>query len=132
MEAPIEVSHTLEAYGMADEFDVMHDHTLLGPAVGGMLDRTPPVVHTLHGPWTPTNRRYYGMLHDRVDLVAISEAQKRLNTDVRYAGVVHNGIDLDATRCRRRRAITSCSSAARAPRKARISRSRWPNVPGCL
>jgi glycosyltransferase involved in cell wall biosynthesis len=36
------------------------------------------------------------MLHERVDLVAISEAQKRLNTDVRYAGVVHNGIDLDA------------------------------------
>jgi glycosyltransferase involved in cell wall biosynthesis len=95
MEAPIEMSHTLEAYGIAEEFDIIHDHTLLGPAMGAMLDGTPPVVHTLHGPWTPTMRRYYGMLDERVDLVAISRTQQRLNKDVRYAGMVYNGIDLD-------------------------------------
>ena len=95
MEAPIEVSHALEAYALSDEFDVIHDHTLLGPAVGAMLEGHPRVVHTLHGPWTPTNRRYYGMLDDRVDLVAISRAQQAGNPDVRYAGVVHNGIDLE-------------------------------------
>jgi glycosyltransferase involved in cell wall biosynthesis len=96
MEAPIEVSHALEAYSMGGEFDVVHDHTQLGPAVGGMLGGRPRVVHTLHGPWTPTNRRYYGLLHERVDLVAISRTQRDINSDIRYAGVVHNGIDLGA------------------------------------
>jgi glycosyltransferase involved in cell wall biosynthesis len=81
---------------MSEEFDIVHDHTLLGPAVGGMLGGRPRVVHPLHGPWTPVNRRYYGLLHDRVGLVAISRTQRDLNPDVRYAGVVYNGIDLGA------------------------------------
>ncbi|HEY8201257.1 MAG TPA: glycosyltransferase family 4 protein [Actinomycetota bacterium] len=96
MEAPIELSHALEAYSMREEFDVVHDHTLLGPSVGGMLGGQLRVVHTLHGPWTPVNRRYYGLLHEHVDLVAISRTQRDGNADVRYAGVVHNGIDPDA------------------------------------
>jgi glycosyltransferase involved in cell wall biosynthesis len=94
MEAPIEVSHTLEAYGRSEEFDVIHDHTLLGPAVGAMLDGNPPIIHTLHGPWTKPLRRYYGMLDERVDLVAISHTQQRHNPEIRYGGMVYNGIDL--------------------------------------
>jgi glycosyltransferase involved in cell wall biosynthesis len=35
-------------------------------------------------------------LHERVHLVAISQAQRGGNPDLRYAGVVHNGIDLTA------------------------------------
>jgi glycosyltransferase involved in cell wall biosynthesis len=95
MEAPIEVSHALEAYARSEEFDIVHDHTLLGPAVGAMLEGRPRVVHTLHGPWTATNRRYYGMLDDHVDLVAISRTQQAGNPGIRYAGVVYNGIDLE-------------------------------------
>jgi glycosyltransferase involved in cell wall biosynthesis len=95
IDAPMEVSHTLEAYALSDQFDVIHDHTLLGPAVGAMLEGHPPVVHTLHGPWTPSHRRYYGLLDESVDLVAISRTQQEANPDVRYAGVVYNGINLD-------------------------------------
>lgn len=89
-----ELFHTLSAYLHADEFDVIHDHSGIGPALGAMLGGRPPVVHTLHGPWTPLGRRFAGLVHDRVHLVAISRAQVRANDAVRYAAVVHNGVDL--------------------------------------
>ncbi len=90
-----EAVHVAAAYGQAGDFDVVHDHTWLGPCLGAMIDR-PPVVHTLHGPWDERTRRHYAALDDRVNLVAISETQRALNPDARYAGVVHNGIDLNA------------------------------------
>src|SRR5205823_1915211 len=62
--------------------------------MGALRGGKPPVVHTLHGPWTEPARRMYGLLHDRVELVAISHAQRADNPGLRYAGVVHNGIDL--------------------------------------
>ena len=86
--------HVAAAYRHAGEFDVVHDHTFLGPALGSVCDG-PTVVHTLHGPWVPDLRRYYALLHDRIQLVAISETQRRANGDVRYAATIPNGIDLD-------------------------------------
>ena len=59
-----------------------------------LSESRPPVVHTLHGPWTEPSRRLYGLLDDYINLVAISESQRADNPEVRYAGVVHNGIDL--------------------------------------
>jgi len=93
-----EVSHALAAYLDVDGgFDVIHDHSgIVGPALGALLDGRPPVVHTLHGPWTEPSRRYYSLLQDRVSLVAISEAQRSDYPELRYAATVHNGIDLDA------------------------------------
>jgi glycosyltransferase involved in cell wall biosynthesis len=89
--------HALSAYLQVDSdaFDVVHDHAgVVGPICGAMLHGRPPVVHTLHGPWTDPTRLLYGLLHPRVHLVAISEAQRADNPDVTYAGMVHNGIDL--------------------------------------
>jgi glycosyltransferase involved in cell wall biosynthesis len=82
---------------IADRFDVVHDHSgIIGPAMGALQHGRPPIVHTLHGPWTELAKRYYALLAEHIHLVAISEAQKADNPDVRYAGVVHNGIDLDS------------------------------------
>lgn len=89
-----EIFHTLSAYLHEAEFDVIHDHSGIGPALGAMLGGRPPVVHTLHGPWTPLGRRFAGLVHDRIHLVAISRAQARANDAVCYASVVHNGVDL--------------------------------------
>jgi glycosyltransferase involved in cell wall biosynthesis len=89
-----EVFHTLSAYVHAEEFDVIHDHSGFGPALGAMLRDRPPVVQTLHGPWTDLGRRFAGLVHDRVHLVAVSEAQAAGNPDIGYAAVIHNGIDL--------------------------------------
>ncbi len=88
--------HTLSAYLRAGEFDVVHDHSGWGPAYGAMLNGSPPVVRTLHGPWSDDARRFHAALAGRVHLVAISESQAGLNPDLAYAGVVHNGLDVDA------------------------------------
>lgn len=90
-----ELFHSLSAYSFAGEFDVIHDHTGIGPALGAMLGGTPPVVHTLHGPWTPRGRRMAELLQDRIHLVAISHAQARANQAVACDAVVHNGVALD-------------------------------------
>lgn len=86
--------HAVFAGRAASEFDIVHDHNgPLGAAVAACAGRT-PTVQTLHGPWTPTAKRFYGLVDDAIHLVAISERQRSLNPDVRYAGVVHNGIDI--------------------------------------
>jgi len=87
--------HTLTAYLHAGEFDVIHDHSGFGPAFGALLNGTPPVVRTLHGPWSEEARRFHHALAGRVHLVAISRSQASLNADLSYAGVVYNGLDID-------------------------------------
>ena len=89
-----EVVHALPAYLAADQFDVIHDHTGLGVALGAARNAPPPVVHTLHGPWNDAIRRLFGAVSPPVHLIAISEAQKAGNPGLSYAGVVHNGLDL--------------------------------------
>jgi glycosyltransferase involved in cell wall biosynthesis len=92
---PDDVFHTTAAFLSAEQFDLVHDHTGLGPSFGAMLNGRVPVVHTMHGPWTAPLRRLFGLVNGRVHLVAISQAQRRANPSLRYAGVVYNGIDLD-------------------------------------
>lgn len=88
--------HAVSAYLRVDGFDVVHDHAgVVGPVCGAMRRGNPPIVHTLHGPWTDPSRLLYGTLHRHIHLVAVSEAQVHANPDVTYAGVVPNGIDLD-------------------------------------
>jgi glycosyltransferase involved in cell wall biosynthesis len=91
-----DIIHTLKSYVEAREFDVIHDHSGFGPAFGALLDGTPPVVRTLHGPWSDEACRFHAAVADRVHLVAISESQASLNPDLTYEGVVYNGLDLDA------------------------------------
>jgi glycosyltransferase involved in cell wall biosynthesis len=87
--------HALSVYLQVDGFDVVHDHAgIVGPICGAMLDGRPPVVHTLHGPWTTASRLLYSIAGRHVHLVAISEAQRADNPDVPYLGTVYNGIDL--------------------------------------
>ncbi|MFC5927715.1 glycosyltransferase family 4 protein [Micromonospora vulcania] len=76
----------------AADFDVIHDHTTIGPLVAGR--RAVPTVATVHG--NPVGE-YGDVLADAdrgVALVAISHAQRRLNPDLPWAGTVHNALDL--------------------------------------
>jgi glycosyltransferase involved in cell wall biosynthesis len=96
-----ETYHATFAYLVALEggFDVVHDHSgIVGPALAAVLHQRggPPVVHTLHGPWTELAKRYYRLLGPHVWLVAVSGSQQRDFPEANYAGVVPNGIDLDA------------------------------------
>jgi glycosyltransferase involved in cell wall biosynthesis len=92
-----ETYHALWSYTDASRFDVVHDHSgIVGPALAALVAPRPPVVHTLHGPWTEPSRRLYALLQSFLHLVAISEAQRAEYPELRYAGVVHNGVDLGA------------------------------------
>ena len=89
--------HALSAYMQVDGFDVVHDHAgVVGPVCGAMLHGRPPVVHTLHGPWTEQTRLFYSVAAQHVHLVSISDAQRADNPNVPYLGTVYNGIDLHA------------------------------------
>ena len=94
--AAVELAHVLAGYRHREHFDVIHDHTLTGPPLGAMPGG-PPVVHTLHGPWTAVMAELYRRLSDRVHLVAISHDQAaRVPPGITLAAVVHNGIDVAA------------------------------------
>ena len=90
-----EAYHSLTAYQRGNEFDLIHDHTFLGPALAEMSVGELTTVHTLHGPWEPRSRAYYELVHENVHLVAISRTQREANPDIRYAATIANGIDLD-------------------------------------
>jgi glycosyltransferase involved in cell wall biosynthesis len=83
-----------EMAAQGDPFDVLHDHC--GFTAVALADRIPiPLVHTLHGAFTPDTGAFY--LEHSADawLVAISEAQRRsAPPGVRIAGVVPNPIDV--------------------------------------
>lgn len=99
-----EVIHALGAYLLDGDFDVIHDHSgFVGLALAAARSGGPPVVHTLHGPWTDATKKLYAKIHRRVHLVAISNSQQRGNPAVGYSGVVHNGIDVSRYRLQTRK-----------------------------
>jgi len=92
-----EAYHALSAYAETHGIDIIHDHSgCVSAAIAARDPSLPPVVHTLHGPWTPEVRRFYGLVDQQLHLVAISSSQRHDNRDVRYAATIHNGIDPDA------------------------------------
>ena len=95
-DATTALTHAVAAYDGAYGFDVIHDHTVAGAAVGAFAGQA-PVVHTVHGPWTSEAHAFYTRVHGRVQLVAISHDHAvRAPVGIRLAGVVHNGVDVAA------------------------------------
>jgi glycosyltransferase involved in cell wall biosynthesis len=90
-----EASHAVSAYEHGDEFDLLHDHTgPVGVSIGAVADY--PIVHTLHGPFTPEALMLYSRIARHLWFVAISESQRSLGPpDLNWAGVVYNGIPMD-------------------------------------
>jgi glycosyltransferase involved in cell wall biosynthesis len=89
-----EISHVIAAYEAAADFDIVHDHTLVGPLYA---DRFPwlSVVTTNHGPFLSDLGALYRVVSDRVPVIAISHHQASTALNVHLAGVIHHGIDLD-------------------------------------
>lgn len=81
------------------EVDLVHDHSLAGPLLA--RGRTVPTVLTMHGPVTGRSGEYYERLGRAVHLVAISDAQRRLNTALHWVDTVHNAIDVSSFPFRR-------------------------------
>jgi glycosyltransferase involved in cell wall biosynthesis len=97
-----EVDHVGQAFDRidsaagGDRFDVIHDHCgFTGLAMAGRIDT--PLVHTLHGPFTPETAAFYARHGHKATLVGISQAQ--LASAPRELGLIHsipNPIDLRA------------------------------------
>jgi glycosyltransferase involved in cell wall biosynthesis len=90
-----EASHAMSAYEGSERFDILHDHTgPVGVSIGALIES--PIVHTLHGPFTPQALMLYSRIARHLWFVAISESQRSMGpSDLRWAGVVYNGIPID-------------------------------------
>ncbi len=87
-----EIRHVAAAYEALTDVDVIHDHTVLGPIYAeGRTDR--PVVTTIHGPFNDEMTDIYSRFADRVPIIAISHAQRKVVPDLPVARVIHHGID---------------------------------------
>jgi glycosyltransferase involved in cell wall biosynthesis len=88
-----------EAYGRADEFDVIHNHVDHFAFPAARICTT-PTLSTCHGRLDlPETRHVYDVFRD-LPLVAISEDQRAFLPDANWVATVHNAIDLDNYRLR--------------------------------
>jgi glycosyltransferase involved in cell wall biosynthesis len=93
-EAVAELRHLVHAYDALASCDVVHDHTVIGPAYAERLPHL-PVVTTNHGPFDPELLDVYRAVAHRVPVIAISHAQAASARGLPVAAVIHHGIDVD-------------------------------------
>jgi glycosyltransferase involved in cell wall biosynthesis len=94
----LEVAQSLEAYTLAREFDVIHDHDGVDSRVMGALVHRlvgTPVVATLHGPADEATQRMLSSLRHDLAFVAISEYQRKGFPDLRFVGTIPNAVDVE-------------------------------------
>jgi glycosyltransferase involved in cell wall biosynthesis len=75
------------------EVDLVHDHSLAGPLLAPGRDR--PTVVTMHGPVDAEHGDIMAALGDNVQVVAISDAQRKDRGDINWVGTVHNAVDVE-------------------------------------
>jgi glycosyltransferase involved in cell wall biosynthesis len=85
-----------DAAGRGRPFDIVHDHSgFILVAIGDRVDV--PVLHTLHGPFTPETSAFYRRHADKVWLSGLSEAQLAAGPPgLRSVGAIPNPINLRA------------------------------------
>lgn len=87
-----EMLQLAQVYERADEFDVIHSHMGCAALPYSKLVKT-PTVHTLHGIFTPDNRKLYS--HAKAQpYVSISNTQRDLDLELNCVATVYNGIDV--------------------------------------
>ncbi len=94
----LEVTHSLEAYKLARQFDVIHDHDgLASRAMGALVHELvgTPVVATLHGPADRMTQEMLSALRHDLAFIAISEYQRNGFPDLRFAATIPNAIDVE-------------------------------------
>jgi glycosyltransferase involved in cell wall biosynthesis len=85
--------HAMAAYEWLADCDIVHDHSLTGPALAAAGGTTIPVVATNHGPFSPDLADLYRRVADRVPVVAISADQAaRAPAGMPVVAVIHHGV----------------------------------------
>lgn len=92
----IEMRHVLSAYEAINDVDIIHDHTVIGPALSPDLTDI-PVVTTNHGPFADDTMAIWKEISRRdVPLICISRHQaSTASPSVTVNQVIHHGIDLE-------------------------------------
>ncbi len=89
----LELRHVIAGYAAAADYDIVHDHTLLGPLVARARGRR-GVIATNHNRFSGSARAVYEACADSVGVIALSNAHARAARPIRLAGVVPHGVDL--------------------------------------
>ena len=87
-----EMLHLSKVCERAGEFDVIHSHMGCAALPYAKLVKT-PVVHTLHGIFTPDNRKMFSYAKEQ-PYVSISNSQRDLELGLNCVATVYNGIDI--------------------------------------
>lgn len=95
-----EVEHAAFGHRAATDWgaDIIHDHTVTGPALGTALRSGgfgPPVVTTHHGPFTDRVGAVFVALSRVVPVIALSRSHARHSNGADIAAVIHHGVDLE-------------------------------------
>ncbi|HEX2192108.1 MAG TPA: glycosyltransferase family 4 protein [Acidimicrobiales bacterium] len=90
-----ELRHVMAAYDAVAGYDIVHDHTVIGPVYSEILPAV-KVVTTIHGPFNEELTDIYRRLGERVPIIGISEAQRRPVPDIPIARVIHHAVDAEA------------------------------------
>jgi glycosyltransferase involved in cell wall biosynthesis len=87
-----ELRHVIHAYDAVQGYDIVHDHTIIGPIYA---ERFPDlkVVTTIHGPFNEELTDLYSRMAHRVPIIAISQDQRRHVPQIPIARVIHHGLD---------------------------------------
>jgi len=89
-----EMLQLAQVYDRADEFDLIHSHMGCAALPYSRLVKT-PTVHTLHGIFTPDNRKLYSYAREQ-PYVSISHTQRDSKLGLNCVATVYNGIDVDS------------------------------------
>lgn len=126
-DAVAEVSHVVHAYRDAGEFDIVHDHTIVGPLYASRTDVR--AVTTNHGPFDDELSEIYRHVGERVPIIAISRSQASMAGDIPVAAVIHHGLDPERFPVGTATAVTSCSSVGWRPARASAKPRSWRGGP---
>ncbi len=87
-----EFRHLAHLFGKADQFDLIHNQAdFPAHAFAGLVNT--PIVTTIHGFSSDRILPMYEPFQDRIQYVAISDADR--HPALRYAATIHHGIPLD-------------------------------------
>jgi glycosyltransferase involved in cell wall biosynthesis len=88
----IEQTQVESAYAAFRGFDLIHDHTTIGPLYG-LEHHDGPVVTTNHNPFVDPFLSVYQAIDGRIPIVAISAHHRSTARTLTNISVIHHGID---------------------------------------
>jgi glycosyltransferase involved in cell wall biosynthesis len=95
-ESTYQVRVNRELRRRARELDLVHLHTEFpGVAIAALLELPIPCLATMHGDINPKAMDFLREVHESIDLVAISHAQREQASGIRWRAVVHNAVRVD-------------------------------------